>query len=143
MNRLVELSVLDAQLYWNEAEAWLTEATDSEYRVEQLQMLKGRVFTGMAALWKIEGECGETRGWASTTIYTPDGITRVVQIDLATGGRLEEFTEQLDEFYRWAHSHGIDYIEVIGRHGWMRKLSPLGFEHNFTSLLKRVYKELH
>jgi hypothetical protein len=143
MNRLVELSALDAQYHWAEAEEWLAQASHNEYRAEQLQTLKGRVFTGMAALWRIEDEIGRTIGWAATTIYTPDGIIKVVQIDLATGGRLTDFTEHLHEFEQWAHEHGVDYIEVIGRAGWTRALAPLGFEHNFTSLLKRVYKELH
>jgi hypothetical protein len=97
----------------------------------------------MAALWRIEDEAGQALGWATTTIYTPDGDTKIVQIDLATGGSIDDFTEHLHEFEQWAHSHEIDYIEVVGRYGWMRRLAPLGFEHNFTSLLKRVYKELH
>ena len=143
MSRLVELSTFDAQVYWPEAEEWLSEAAENEYREERLRVLKGRVFTGLAALWRIEDEDGKTLGWAATMIYTPDGIIKVVQIDLATGGRLEDFTERLDEFENWAHENGIDYIEVLGLVGWMRKLQPLGFEHYYTSLLKRVYGELH
>ena len=143
MNRLVELSIWDAQIHWPEAEVWLGQSVDTDFREEQLKVIQGRVFAGMNTLWKLEGDYGETLAWCTTMVYTSDGLHSVVQIHVATAKDLELMTEKLGEFEAWAHARKIDYIEVIGRYGWIRKLKDLDFEHNYTSLLRRVFQELH
>lgn len=143
MNKLIELSPIEAQLYWPEAEKYLAKAVKNDYDSQQLRVIKGRVFAGMNTLWKIDDEEGATIAWGTTFIYTADGNTIVAQIYVATMDDLTTVTEKLGEFENWAHNKGVHYIEVVGRLGWSKPLRALGFEHNYTSLTKEVYRELH
>jgi hypothetical protein len=142
MNKLIELSPIDAQVHWPEAEEHLAKAVGNEYEEQQLRIIKGRVFAGLNTLWKVEEE-GQPVAWCTTLIYTGDGLTNIVQIQLGTSEDLKFLLDKIDEFEVWAFNHGAHYIEVVGRQGWTKPLKALGFEHNYTSLLKQVYEELH
>lgn len=143
MNKLVEMNVMQAQLVWEEAEAHLRRAINDEDKDEALRLLKGRVFAGMNTLWRVDDEFGKVLAWGTTTLYTGDGVIVTAQISLACTRDMKLFLGNLDEFEVWAHKHGAHYIEVIGRFGWTKVLKPLGFAHNYTSLTKRIFQELH
>jgi hypothetical protein len=143
MNTLVELSSIEAQLHWPEAEEYLSQAVKNDYDSTQLRIIKGRVFAGMNTLWRIDNEEGAAIAWGTTFIYTADGNTIVAQIYVATTDDLNAIIEKFDEFENWAHVRGVHYIEVVGRLGWSKPLRALGFEHNYTSLTREVYRELH
>lgn len=143
MNTLREISTVEAQRIWPAAEEYLIHAVDDMDKENFLRMIKAKVFAGMNTLWVLEDENEEPIAYAITVIFTPDGISKSIQIYMATGRDLEIFTSQLDQFTVWCIKHEIDFIEVVGRKGWEKILKPLGFSHNYTSLLKRISEELH
>lgn len=140
---LREISTVEAQRIWPDAEEYLVHAVDDIDKEEFLRNLKAKVFAGMNTLWMIEDEDGQPLAYAVTVIFTPDGITKSIQIYMATGEDLDMFTSQIDQFTVWCIKRGVDFIEVVGRKGWEKVLRPLGFSHNYTSLLKRISEELH
>jgi hypothetical protein len=139
---LVEFTPAEAMLVWHEAEAYLSEAIDSNDKPAFLRGIHSKVATGVNSLWAFH-ENEEVLGYAITIIYTPDGLTRTAQIYLASVIDKSNLLSQLDQFEVWAMRQDVDYIEVVGRRGWERMLKPYGFIHNYTSLTKRVTQELH
>ena len=108
-----------------------------------MAQVKARVFAGMNQLWKVVDNLGRPIAWCTTFIYTADGNKTTAQINLATSDDMDLLVDKMPEFERWAMDKGYDYIEITGRLGWLRVMRNYGFEHNYTSLLKRVSKELH
>ncbi len=142
--KMIELNQAQAILRWPIAEEYLRKALDFNHDQELLN-IKARVMAGINTLWVIEDEEGAPIAYGVTYMYSPDGIIFTVQIRLATTTNfaLEKFIEKLDEFEIWAHNQGAHYIEIAGRKGWEKIMKPHGFKHNYTSLMKRVTKELH
>jgi len=57
---------------------------------------------------------------------------------LHVGGRFEkEFTEYLPRLKQWAKASGADYLRLIGRPAWSRKLKE-HFETNFVMMESRL-----
>ncbi len=142
MSDIKELDMVEAQFHWKEAEAFLREAIDRDDQDGYLLSMQARVFAGVNSLWQIT-EDSKTVGYAVTVVYTVTGLDRVVQIYLAGGDSLESFLEQFDYFVAWALKRDINFIEVQGRKGWEKVLRPLGFRHNYTSLLRRIDERLN
>ena len=140
---LREVSTIEAQRIWGAAEEYLIHAVTDMDKEEFLRNIKAKIFAGMNTLWVLEDENEVPVAYAVTVIFTPDGISKTVQIYMATAQSLAMFTEQLDQFTVWCIKREIDFIEVVGRKGWEKVLRPLGFRHNYTSLLKRISEELH
>lgn len=138
-----EVPLVQVGLVWDEAEPYLRRAVDSVATEEYLAFIKGRLFTGMEQLWQLRDDIGEILGYATTSIYTRNGLTTTVVINLGVANELEAFVSYLSGFEVWAKGKNIDYIEVVGRKGWEKVLRSEGFEHNYTSLIKPVIKELH
>jgi len=139
---LKELTPLEAQIAWQEAEAYILRAADGDDPEVFVRSLQARVFAGLNTLWRLEEE-GKLQGYAVTVVYTSDGVERVAQIYLASGESLEAFLAQTDAFLAWAIRHKIDHIEIQGRKGWEKILRPYGFTHNYTSLVRRVDERLN
>lgn len=137
-----ELELLDVQRYWPEAEVHLRRAVSGADPDSYMKTVQANVFAGLNTLWRIEEE-GKLQAYAVTRVYTVDGLNKVAQVHLMTARDMEEVLPLLDYFAVWAKKRGIDWLEVIGRKGWERKLKPYGFLHEYTSLMKRVTEEIH
>lgn len=143
MNTLKQIDPLHVDLLWPEAEPFLRQALAGVDPDEYLKDMKARIFAGINKLWAIEDADGKAVAYAATITYTPDGISSTIQIYLASTISKELFTEQLAHFEAFAMQNNITYIEIVGRKGWEKVMKPHGFVFNYTSLLKRVTKELH
>ena len=141
--KLKEISILEAPFLWDEAKEFLAKAVSDEEPEDYLRQIKANVFAGTNTLWQISDDFEEPIGYAVSYIYTTDGVTNIVQISLAATDSLEQLLKQLDAFETWVEGIGADYIEVVGRKSWERILKPFGFNHNYTSLIKRAKRELH
>ena len=137
-----ELNPIEVRHYWPEAELHLRRAVYGADPDGYLRNVQAACFAGINTLWRIE-ESNELLAYVVTNIYTVDGIMRVAQLHLMTATDIEELLPLLDYFEVWVQKHQVDWIEVIGRKGWERMLKPYGFKHEYTSLLKRVTKEIH
>jgi hypothetical protein len=144
MIKLKELGLSEAMEAWPTAEQFLVEAHDDDTdKADAMRVLKSKVFSGLNTLWEITDD-GRPVAYGVTIIYTPDGISKTAQVYLATSTEMDLLLDQVDQFESWAIQRGVNYLEVIGRKGWERKLKPHGFNHSYTSLVKRVnQEELH
>lgn len=137
-----ELDLVEVRHYWPEAVGYLRRAVYGADPDGYLRNVQASVFAGLNTLWRIENK-GKLQAYAVTHIYTTDGISRVAQIHLLTTESMDEVLELLDYFTAWATNRGVEWIEVIGRKGWERKLRPYGFNHEYTSLMKHVIERIH
>lgn len=128
---------------WDLAEDAIANALEESVREQQLAGIKGRVFAGMSQLWNLEAEGGKYVAWATTTLYTGDGISSILQLNTANAEDLQKILPFLDQIELYARELGARYIEIVGREGWKRVLRPYGFQHNYTSVIKPVTKEVH
>lgn len=144
MIELREMAVPEAMEAWPVAETFLIHAiSDGVDKEDAMRLLKSKIFAGANSLWEIK-ENGQPVAYAVTIIYTPDGVVNTAQVYLATSWDKQILLEQLDQFEAWAIQRGVQYLEVVGRKGWERQLKPYGFQHSYTSLVKRVnQEELH
>ena len=140
MNDLIQVKQTQVPYVWEEAEKYLVRAMQDERTITNT---KARVFAGLDNLWAVADKDGEPLAWATTLLYTEDGVKVTAQIRLAATDDMKLFVEKMPEFERWAHEKGAHFIEVVGRKGWEKVLKSDGFTFNYTSLVKRVYKELH
>lgn len=138
-----ELNVAEAVFFWDEAESFLRDAIILQDKESFIRNVKARIFSGLHTLWKIDDIAKGTLAYAVTSIYTPDGLSKIAQIYLATTEDMEVFIQEMAQFEIWALKNDVSFIEIIGRKGWEKVLKPFGFRHNHTSLLKRIARELH
>lgn len=136
-----ELDLLGVQRYWSEAESLLKRAVYGADPDGYVRNVRAALFAGINTLWRIE-ESGVLSGYVVTNFYTVDGLSKVAQIHLMTVESMKEVLSLLDYFEVWAKTQGAEWVEVIGRKGWERVLKPYGFNHEYTSLLKRI-TEIH
>lgn len=141
MNTLVQLTPLEAQFFWPEAEPFLRPAVHHTDPEAYLQLIHSRIVGAVNQLWRISDEEGISKGYAVTELYTA-GHQVIAQIHMGAG-KLEDFLEQLDSFEYWAREQGAQTIQIIGRKGWEKIMKPFGFNHDYTSLTKRVNLEFH
>ena len=137
-----ELNSTEVRTHWDEAEVWLRRAVRGADPDSYLRNVQATLFAGINTLWRIEEE-EKTIAYCVTNMYTVDGLNKIAQLHLMTAESLEEVIPLLDYFEIWAKKKGADWIEVIGRKGWERRLKPYGFNHEYTSLIKRVATEIH
>lgn len=144
MMELTALKQAEVGQYWPEAEQYLLTAVHAseDDPAAFMRQVKARVFAGINTLWVLRDE-KTISAYAITILYSPDGVVNIAQIALAHAKDLEILLAQMDVFVTWAIGKKLDYIEVIGRKGWEKTLKPLGFRHNYTSLLRRITEELH
>ena len=136
------LDMIDVQHYWPEAETWLRRAVRGADPESYMKNVQATLFAGINTLWRIEDE-GELTAYCVTNLYTVDGLNKIAQLHMMTAENVEDILPLLDYFNVWAKSKGADWMEVIGRKGWERMLKPYGFNHEYTSLMKRVMTEIH
>jgi len=67
------------------------------------------------------------------------GIGKVCHFVTAGGAEMESWLEWLDPvMVEVAREQGADYLTTKGRQGWARALKPIGYEHLYTILGKKV-----
>ena len=137
--KVEELNIVEVRQYWPEAEEQLRRAVRGMDPDRYMRNVQASVFSGVSTLWRI----GEDAAYVVTNMYTIDGLSTVAQIHLMTAEDMESILPLMDYFTIWAKKRGADWIEVIGRKGWERKLKPYGFNHEYTSLMKRIIEEIH
>lgn len=70
-------------------------------------------------------------------IQTPRG--RGLQFVLALGNSLDAYLPQLEALYeRLAQDFGCDFVQILGRRGWVRKLSH--FKEDFVVMSRQLTK---
>lgn len=137
-----ELNMLEVRQHWPEAEVHLRRAVRGCDPESYMRTVQASVFAGINTLWRIEQD-DKLLAYCVTNFYSTNGLHTIAQIHLLTTSDMEEVLPLLDYFNVWAKKSGANWIEVIGRKGWERKLKPYGFNHEYTSLMKRVIEEIH
>ena len=136
-----EISLAEIPNVWPEAQKYLKAAVEDRDPDSFLRSVQAKIFAGLHTLWRVVDDAGELVGYVVTTIYTPDGVTKIAQIYMASANDLSLLTRQMPHYLEWADKRGVHLIEIIGRKGWEKILAPYGFKHNYTSLLRRVREE--
>lgn len=61
-----------------------------------------------------------------------------LRIAAASGSLLDVKEEALDVFERLAADLSCNFVEVVGRRGWVRQLKPFGYNEQYTVVTKAV-----
>lgn len=132
MTRREELAQISRE--FDEAAPYLQAAIEYDRsRGYDLSDIKDRVMLGDLQLWRGDD-------WAAVTEVLNYPRRRTVLIHLA-GGKLTSMVQANDDLEEFARVMGADYIEIIGRKGWARRLRDMGYEEAAVHLVKEVPHE--
>lgn len=116
---------------FDEVAHYLQAALDHDHsRGYTLDDIKEMVMLGQLQFWRGED-------WAAVTEVLKYPQRKTVLIHLA-GGNLASMMQVNDDFERFAQLVGADYIEIIGRKGWARRLRDMGYTEAAVHLVKEV-----
>lgn len=93
-----------------------------------------------ATLFIVEDQ-GDIIGFCAVKQVQYDG-TKLLQVELLSGDRFDEWIDQMhDVIEHFAKENGCSGMELIGRKGWIRKLSRFGWGEAFVTCQIRWDKD--
>jgi hypothetical protein len=124
---------------WDDVSACLERACDTSGGRFNISWLREQVGSGGQTLWILEGDDGCPLA-AATTSFADYPSRRLLTISFLgaltdSSSRPVWFNDReiiISTLSKWARENGCDGIEIIGRRGWLKALSPLGFNVSAT-----------
>jgi len=113
--------------YWFLVEHKLGKAikyADDKYTAESVfRMLKAREMQ----LWIVKKDYDFSEVAVTQVVKYPN--KKVLVMMFVGGENVDAYKHLIDEIKRFARFNGCESIEFYGRHGWIKKVHELGFEH--------------
>lgn len=132
--------------YWPDVRQFVIAALDhSENEITEDQ-LREKVVGKKAQLWAISNpdtlNGNENFVGAAVTEVMTYPNKRALRIVTLSGQKMSAWMEELDKIMqRFARFTKSSHIEAVGRHGFVRRLKPLGYKPTYTVLVKEVSNE--
>lgn len=124
--------------FWNEIEPFINKAVEESNgeltssgildKVKSGEILIATVFDGTKLVAAV-----------SFDMYYFESGKKVLNIQCAGGEQVDGWFEQIEEIANeLAKKNGCSSIYIIGRKGWLKKMSHLGYKHIHTVIAKEV-----
>lgn len=137
------VSPMNVEQYWPTLAPWIAKAIGGDDPGEDLAIIKHKACNSVAQIWVgASPELKKIDLVLVTEGMVLEGIPTLV-LRWLTAANFEECAPDLALVERWAYHQGYKRLQAWGRHGWERKLKPLGFVHSFTVMDKFIEQGLH
>ena len=111
-------------------------AFDRNHNFRDHTDVKKNCKNGVEQLWVIADKKDNVHGVCITQIMQQPNYN-VGLVRIATGHDLPLWVDKINEFENWAsNKFGCKKIEIYGRPGWKKMLTPLGYEFSHVQMDK-------
>jgi len=111
-------------------------ALDRNHNFRNHTDVKENCKNGVEQLWVIADKKDNVHGVCITQIMQQPNYN-IGLVRIATGHDLPLWVDKIKEFENWAESKfGCKKIEIYGRPGWKKMLTPLGYEFSHVQMDK-------
>jgi hypothetical protein len=123
------------QKHWTQLQSSLEKLIAHEHRQGfTLPALYENMTNGTWGVWVL----GNFSAVVVTQIYRQQNGDLMCSINLCGGDSVVDHAQlATDTIELYARMHGCVGIEIIGRKGWGKVVRPMGYEHYYTSVVKR------
>ena len=135
---LIKFKAEEIDKVWPLVKDKIQAALDRNHNFRDNQHVKESCKKGIEQLWVIVDNKDNIHGVCITCIVNqPNYNIGIVRI--ATGHDLPLWVNQITEFEKWAmENYKVKKIEIYGRPGWKKMLTPLGFEMSHVQMDKFI-----
>ena len=111
-------------------------ALDRNYNFRDHSDVKENCKKGIEQLWVIVDKKDNVHGVCITQILQQANYN-IGLVRIATGHNLPEWVDKIKEFENWAYDKcDCRKIEIYGRPGWKKMLTPLGYDFSHVQMDK-------
>jgi len=135
---LIQFKPEEIDKVWPLVKDKIQEALTRNHNFRDHWHVKEQCKNGLEQLWVVVDDNDDIHGVCITAIVQhPNYNIGVVRI--ATGHDLPLWVNQIDEFEKWASkNYKVRKIEIYGRPGWKKMLTPLGFTFSHVQMDKFI-----
>ena len=135
---LIQFKPEEIDKVWPLVKDRIQEALNRNFNPKDHWHVKEQCKLGLEQLWVIVDDKDDIHGvCVSSIIKQPNYNVGIV--NMATGHDLPLWVDQIKEFEKWAvENYGIKKIEIFGRPGWKKMLTPLGFTFSHVQMDKFI-----
>jgi hypothetical protein len=135
---LIQFKSEEIDKVWPLVKDKIQEALNRNFNPKDHWHVKEQCKLGLEQLWVIVDDKDDIHGVCVSSIVKQPNYN-VGIVNMATGHDLLLWVDQIKEFEKWAvENYGIKKIEIFGRPGWKKMLTPLGFTFSHVQMDKFI-----
>jgi hypothetical protein len=135
---LIQFKPEEIDKVWPLVKDKIQAALDRNFNPKDHWHVKEQCKLGLEQLWVIVDDKDNIHGVCVSSIVKQPNYN-VGIVNMATGHDLPLWVDQIKEFEKWASkNYEIKKIEIFGRPGWKKMLTPLGFEMSHVQMDKFI-----
>jgi hypothetical protein len=133
---LIQFKSHEVEKVWPLVKKHIQSALDRNYNFRNHSDVKQSCMEGKEQLWVVTDKEDNIHGVCVTAIVEQVNYNIGV-VRIATGHDLPLWVDKIKDFEQWAfHNCGCKKIEIYGRPGWKKMLTPLGYEYSHVQMDK-------
>lgn len=137
MCKIVAVPTVNVCLFWELAERHIAEALKHSNGECDIEKIKIETFHGSRQLWLVIVNEKISAAASTRVIHYHNFFS--VMVDFLSGEKMDSWLKELEiEIALWAKSIGAKRVELIGRKGFEKALTPYGFKTSYYYLTKEV-----
>lgn len=123
---------------WKKLGPYISSALEHSQGEVTEEQLKKKVIAKKAQLWAVANGSSDFVGAAVTEVIAYPNM-KALRITTLGGEKMSQWMWDLDKvMLRFAKFVKARHIESVGRHGFVRRLKPLGYKPTYTVLIKEI-----
>ena len=135
---LIQFKPEEIDKVWPLVKDKIQAALDRNFNPKDHWHVKEQCKLGLEQLWVIVDDKDNIHGVCVSSIVKQPNYN-VGIVNMATGHDLPLWVDQIKEFEKWASkNYEIKKIEIFGRPGWKRMLTPLEFTFSHVQMDKFI-----
>lgn len=133
---LIQFKAEEIDKVWPLVKDKVQAALDRNYNFRDHKHVKENCKKGLEQLWVIVDKNDNIHGVCITQVIQQPNYN-IGTVRMATGHDLPLWVDQVQHFEKWAQdNYGCKKIEIYGRPGWKKMLTPLGYEFSHVQMDK-------
>ena len=133
---LIQFKAHEVEKVWPLVKEHVQSALDRNHNFRNHSDVKQSCIEGKEQLWVITDKEDNIHGVCITAIIKQANYNIGV-VRIATGHDLPLWVDKIKDFEQWAfHNCNCKKIEIYGRPGWKRMLTPLGYDYSHVQMDK-------
>jgi len=135
---LIHFKAEEIEKIWPLVKDKIQAALDRNHNFRNHYDVKENCKKGIEQLWVIVDSKDNVHGVCITQIMEHPNYN-IGLVRIATGHDLPLWVDKIQQFETWAHKHfNCKKIEIYGRPGWKKMLTPLGYEFSHVQMDKFI-----